>query len=218
MMTPDHTYPPRTFTPQIYAERTFALKGLDGISDAQIEEHVTLYGGYVRQVNLLNEEIAAMTGQGQAAVRNPEFTDLIHHLGFEYNGMILHECYFSNLCPDAEPRPPVASGLATALAESFGSVEQWRAAFQAIGETHGVGWVVLFQDPATDRLTNHWITLHHDGVPVGFKPLLVMDVWEHAFARDYKATERGKYIEAFFRNVDWPVIEGRLGESSHGGG
>jgi len=127
--------------------------------------------------------------------------------------MILHEYYFSNLCPDAEPRPPVASGLATALAESFGSVEQWRAAFQAIGETRGVGWVVLFQDPATDRLTNHWITLHHDGVPVGFKPLLVMDVWEHAFARDYKATERGKYIEAFFRNVDWPVVERRLVES-----
>lgn len=212
-MTPDHTYTPRTFTPQIYGERTFALQGLDGISDAQIEEHVTLYAGYVRQVNLLNEEIAAMTGRGQAAVKNPEFTDLIHHLGFEYNGMILHEYYFSSLCPGAEPKPPNGSSLATALTESFGSVEQWRATFQAIGATRGVGWVVLFQDPATDRLTNHWITLHHDGVPVGFKPLLVMDVWEHAFARDYKTSERGRYIEAFFRNVDWPVVERRLMES-----
>ena len=212
-MTPDHTYTPRTFTPQIYGERTFALQGLDGISDAQVEEHVTLYAGYVRQVNLLNEEIAAMTGRGQAAVKNPEFTDLIHHLGFEYNGMILHEYYFSNLCPGAEPKPPNGSSLATALTESFGSVEQWRATFQAIGATRGVGWVVLFQDPATDRLTNHWITLHHDGVPVGFKPLLVMDVWEHAFARDYKTSERGRYIEAFFRNVDWPVVERRLVES-----
>jgi Fe-Mn family superoxide dismutase len=209
-----HTYTPRTFTPKVYAERAFALQGLDGISDAQIEEHVMLYAGYVRQVNLLNEEIAAMTGRGQAAVKNPEFTDLIHHLGFEYNGMILHECYFSNLCPAAEPKPRDGSGLAAALAESFGSVEQWRAAFQAIGETRGVGWVILFQDPATDRLTNHWISLHHEGVPVGFKPLLVMDVWEHAFARDYKTTERGKYIEAFFRNVDWHVIERRLVESS----
>ena len=94
--------------------------------------------------------------------------------------------------------------------DSFGSVEQWMAAFQAIGATRGVGWVVLFQDPATRWLTNHWITLHHEGVPVGFKPLLVMDVWEHAFARDYKVTERGKYIEAFFRNVDWKVVEERL--------
>ncbi len=78
----------------------------------------------------------------------------------------------------------------------------------------GSGGGVLFRDPATDRLTNHWITLHHDGVPVGFKPLLVMDVWEHAFARNYKATERGKCIEAFFRNVDWQVIERRLAETS----
>lgn len=139
------TYAPRTFTPRAYEERTFALQGLEGISDAQIEEHLTLYAGYARQVNLLNEEIATMTGRGQAAVKQ----------GFEYNGMILHEYYFSNLCPGAEPRPPVTSGLATALAESFGSVEQWRAAFQAIGETRGVGWVVLFRDPATDRLTNH---------------------------------------------------------------
>ena len=76
----------------------------------------------------------------------------------------------------------------------------------------GVGWVILFQDPATDRLTNHWITLHQDGVPAGFKPLLVMDVWEHAFMRDYKATERDQYIEAFFRNIDWPTVETRLQE------
>ena len=76
----------------------------------------------------------------------------------------------------------------------------------------GVGWVILFQDPATDRLTNHWITLHQDGVPAGFKPLLVMDVWEHAFMRDYKATERDQYIEAFFRNIDWAAVEARLQE------
>jgi hypothetical protein len=78
----------------------------------------------------------------------------------------------------------------------------------------GVGWVILFQDPATHWLTNHWVTLHHEGVPVGFRPLLVMDVWDHAFMRDYKATERGKYIEAFFRNIDWRMIERRLQEPS----
>ena len=74
------------------------------------------------------------------------------------------------------------------------------------------GCVILFQDPATDRLTNHWITLHQDGVPAGFKPLLVMDVWEHAFMRDYKATDKAKYVEAFFRNIDWQMVERRLQE------
>ena len=78
----------------------------------------------------------------------------------------------------------------------------------------GIGWVILFQDPATDRLTNHWITLHQDGVPAGFKPLLVMDVWEHAFMRDYKATEKAKYVEAFFRNIDWQTVDRRLQEHS----
>jgi superoxide dismutase, Fe-Mn family len=201
---------PRTFTSKVYTEQPLVLHGLDGISDAQIQEHLTLYAGYVKQVNLLNEELAAMTGRGQAAVNNPEFTDLTRHLGFEYNGMRLHEHYFSNLCAAAEPQPSSGSRLATALAESFGSVEQWMAAFQAVGATRGVGWVALFQDPATTWLTNHWISLHHEGVPVGFKPLLVMDVWEHAFARDYKTTERGKYIAAFFRNIDWKVVERRL--------
>ena len=124
--TPTNT--PRTFASKLYVEQPFALHGLEGISDAQIQEH-----------------------------------------------------YFANLCSAAEPKPADGSAVATALADSFGSVEQWMAAFQAIGATRGVGWVILFQDPATRWLTNHWITLHHEGVPVGFRPLLVMDVWEHAF-------------------------------------
>ena len=204
----------KTVDPKIYKERPFDLHGLDGISDAQIAEHLALYAGYVKQVNGLNEELAAMTGRGQASGKNPEFAELTRRLGFEYNGMLLHEHYFSNLRPAAEPDPPKGSALAAALAESFGSVEQWQAAFHAIGEMRGVGWVVLFQDPATHWLTNHWITLHQEGVPAGFTPLLVMDVWEHAFMRDYQASERGKYIEAFFRNIDWRMIERRLQETS----
>jgi Fe-Mn family superoxide dismutase len=78
----------------------------------------------------------------------------------------------------------------------------------------GVGWVILFQDPVTDLLSNHWVTLHQEGIPAGFKPLLVMDVWEHAFMRDYKATERQQYVEAFFRNIDWRLVERRLREEA----
>jgi superoxide dismutase, Fe-Mn family len=126
--------------------------------------------------------------------------------------MILHEYYFSNLRKAAEPRPPANSGLTQALTQSFGSVELWQTDFQAMGDMRGIGWVILFEDPATTRLTNHWITLHQDGVPAGFKPLLVMDVWEHAFMRDYQATEKAKYVQAFFRNIDWQMVERRLEE------
>jgi Fe-Mn family superoxide dismutase len=199
--------------PKTYKEQSFdRLRGLEGISDAQLAEHFKLYAGYVKQVNALNAELAELRGQGKASGTNPDFAELTRRLGFEYNGMILHEYYFENLRAGAEPQPSSNSGLAQALAQSYGSFEQWAADFHAIGEMRGVGWAILFEDPVTDRLSNHWITLHQEGIPAGFKPLLVMDVWEHAYMRDYKATERKKYVEAFFRNIDWTLVERRLRE------
>ena len=171
-----------------------------------------LYAGYVRQVNILNDELAALRAQGRASGRDMQFAELTRRLGYEYNGMILHEYYFSNLRGGADPRPAAASAVAAALQHAFGSVERWQTDFRAIGGMRGVGWVLLCQDPATARVTNHWVTLHQDGVPAGFKPLLVMDVWEHAFMRDYAANEKGRYIDAFFRNVDWATVERRLSE------
>jgi Fe-Mn family superoxide dismutase len=89
-------------------------------------------------------------------------------------------------------------------------VDSWRREFVDVGKIRGVGWAVLYQDPENGRLTNHWISLHEEGTLAGFRPLLVMDVWEHAFMVDYKVTERGKYIDAFMENVNWPVCEERL--------
>jgi Fe-Mn family superoxide dismutase len=198
-----------------YKEQAFdGLQGLDGISGDQIAEHLKLYSGYVKQVNSLNEQLAELLAKGKASGKDAEFAELTRRLGFEYNGMILHEYYFSNLRRAADPTPPASSALAKALTDAFGSVELWKTDFQGMGDMRGIGWVILFEDPATDRLTNHWITLHQDGVPAGFKPLLVMDVWEHAFMRDYKVTDKAKYVEAFFRNIDWQVVERRLREES----
>ena len=198
-----------------YKEQKFDhLKGLDGISDKQVDEHLALYAGYVKQVNTLNEELAKMRAEGKVSGKNPEFAELTRRLGFEYDGMILHEYYFSNLRPAAEPQPGASSALASALGDFFGSVDAWRTDFQAIGEMRGIGWVILFEDPMTDRLTNHWVTLHQEGIPAGFKPLLVMYVWEHSFMRDYKLTDKAKYVEAFFRNIDWATVERRLLDAS----
>jgi Fe-Mn family superoxide dismutase len=203
------TQPKRT----IYTEQKFdQLKGLDGISDDQIKEHLALYAGYVTQVNALNEELAGLRGRGRASGKDHEFAELTRRLGFEYNGMILHEYYFSNLRSNADPKPAPTLLITQRLAESFGSLAQWQADFHAIGGMRGIGWVMLCQDPVTHRLTNHWVTLHQVGAPVSFKPLLVLDVWEHAFMRDYKATEKGRYLEAFFRNIDWRTVEHRLQE------
>ena len=194
-----------------YTEQKFEhLRSLEGISDDQVGEHLALYAGYIKQVNALNDELGELRERGRASGKDHEFAELTRRLGFEYNGMILHEYYFSNLRAGADPKPVPSSRIAQSLGESFGTLEQWRADFHAIAGMRGIGWVLLCQDPVTRRLTNHWVTLHEIGVPAGFKPLLVLDVWEHAFMRDYKATEKGRYVEAFFRNVDWRVVEQRL--------
>ena len=127
----------------------------------------------------------------------------------EYNGMRLHELYFENLTPDHRPLD-ATSVLHAELARHFRTFEAWRRDFAAVASMRGVGWAILYEDPETGRLSNHWITLHEHGHPAGFRPLLVMDVWEHAFLVDYKPTERSRYIEAFFANVDWRTVEGRF--------
>ena len=127
-----------------YSEQKFdRLDGLEGISEEQVREHLALYAGHVRQVNRLNDELCSLRVRNRASGRDFEFAELTRRLGFEYGGMILHEYYFSNLSSGARAKPDPTSPIARALAESFGSVEQWRTDFQAIGGMRGVGWVML---------------------------------------------------------------------------
>jgi Fe-Mn family superoxide dismutase len=123
--------------------------------------------------------------------------------------MRLHELYFDNLTSEFTG-PSSGHPLYAELVRHFRNFEAWRRDYISVASMRGVGWAILYQDPETARLSNHWITLHEHGHPAGFRPLLVMDVWEHAFLVDYKPTERGRYIEAFFANVNWPRVEGRF--------
>lgn len=190
-----------------YQQRDFALSGLQGISDKEIEVHKGLYAGYVKNVNLLNERIAALEAEGKAG--SPDWAELVRRLGFEYDGMILHEYYFGNLKAGATPLDQ-SSRLAREIADQFGSFDAWLGEFKAVASMRGVGWAILYQDPTNGRLANFWVSLHQDGVPTGYRPILVLDVWEHAFMVDYVPAERPKYIEAFLKNVDWQAAEGRL--------
>ena len=192
---------------QSYTPKDFNLSGLNGISDKTLETHFGLYKGYVTNTNTLNEHIAGLLNDGKSGT--PEFAELTRRLGFEYNGMRLHEYYFGNLKAGGNELAQGGS-LAQAIDNSFGSFENWKNDFVKVGGMRGVGWAILFQDPFTGRLSNHWITLHEDGNPAGFSPILVMDVWEHAFLLDYKPAERPKYIEAFFSNIDWSAVEQRI--------
>ena len=194
-----------------YRTQTFDLSGLKGISDKTLEMHFKLYEGYVKETNTLNAKIADFVRDGKVDQDEmPAYSELTRRLGFEYNGMVLHEYYFGNLKRGADGDAAAGSPFRKAAEESFGSYDVWKAEFVGVGKMRGVGWAICYQDPATQRLSNHWITLHEVGNVAGFVPILVMDVWEHAFLLDYPPAERPKYIEAFLANVDWEAVEQRL--------
>jgi len=190
-----------------YQVRRFDLAGLHGISDKTLEMHFKLYEGYVQQSNLLRERIAGFLDDGKIDdEEKPAYSELKRRLGFEYNGMVLHEYYFENLTRrSTKPRP----GFVAAAETSFRDYETWKTDFVGVGGLRGVGWAICYQDAHSGLLSNHWITLHEAGNIAGFQPILVMDVWEHAYLLDYKPAERSKYIEAFFANIDWECVERR---------
>lgn len=194
-----------------YQPRTFNLSGLKGISDRTLELHFKLYEGYVANTNKLNEEIAALSPKTAAQPKDQILlAELNRHLGFEYNGMVLHEYYFDNLKKGGTGEPDRASVFRKAVEDSFGSYASWKRAFSAVGNMRGVGWAICYQDPATGRLSNHWTSMHETGNVAGFLPVLVMDVWEHAFLLDYAPSDKSRYIEAFFSNVNWETLDRRL--------
>lgn len=203
-----------TLAQQTYTPKKWDLSGLQGISDNTLTVHFGLYEGYVANTNKLNEQLAEILKNGQAAGTNPAYAEITRRLGFEYNGMRLHEYYFDNLTKKGGGEPPTA--LKDALAASFGDFDTWKKDFVAKGTLRGVGWAIAYQDPWTGRIQNHWVTLHEEGNVAGFNPILVMDVWEHAFLLDYKPAERPKYIEAFMSHVDWATVASRVKPAAPG--
>ena len=195
-----------------YQPRQFNLSGLKGISDQTLEMHFKLYEGYVKETNNLTNRITEFIKDGNVHQEEmPAYSELTRRLGFEYNGMVLHEYYFDNLQSGGGTGDPLKTSQFLKAAEAtFGSYDIWKADFVGIGKMRGVGWAICYQNPANGRISNHWITLHETGNVAGFNPILVMDVWEHAFLLDYKPAERPKYIEAFFSNINWNMVEDRL--------
>ncbi len=182
------------------------LLGTPGFSDQLLKNHFTLYQGYVNNTNKLAETLKAMLKEGKA--NTPEYAELKRRFGWEWNGMRLHEYYFDNLVKGGKPLDPNLD-LAKKINEDFGSYAEWEKEFKAIGVMRGIGWVVLYLDPISNKLFNSWINEHDVGHLAGCKLLLVMDVFEHAFMIDY-GLKRADYVEAFFKNIDWSVVASRL--------
>ena len=189
-----------------YAPKDYAkLMGMEGFSEILLKNHFTLYQGYVTNTNKVLDTLDQLTKDGKTAA--PEFAELKRRLGWEFNGMRLHEYYFDNL--GGKGGLDKGGKVAKKMAESFGSYEAWEKDFRATGTMRGIGWVVLYLDLESGRLINFWVNEHDVSHPAGCVPLLIMDVFEHAFMIDY-GLKRADYIEAFFKNINWAVVESRI--------
>ncbi|NWG03893.1 MAG: superoxide dismutase [Syntrophaceae bacterium] len=181
------------------------LLGMEGFSDILLKNHFTLYQGYVTNTNKWIDALNQFLKEGKTGT--PEFAELKRRLGWEFNGMRLHEYYFENL--GGKSGIQKGGKLFQKLGESFGSYEAWEKDFRATGSIRGIGWAVLYQDILSGKFVNFWINEHDVGHPAGGMPILIMDVFEHAFMIDY-GLKRADYIEAFFRNINWKEVENRL--------
>lgn len=191
-----------TYTEQNYEH----LLGTAGFSEQLLKNHFKLYSGYVKNTNLLLEKMMAMVKEGTTAM--PEFAELKRRFGWEFNGMKLHELYFSNMSK-VKKNLPESSPLYKKMIEVFGSGEICEKAFVATGSMRGIGWVVTSYDPVAKRLFHVWVNEHDVGHLAGTVPILIMDVFEHAFMLDY-GLDRASYIKAFINAIDWEVVSKRF--------
>lgn len=190
-----------------YIEKNFDhLSGLAGFSDTMVQNHLTLYAGYVANTNKVSELL--QTAEPSSPIAN----ELRRRFGWEFSGMRLHELYFKNITKDLTS---ITKGgeLETKLIANFGTVEKFLADWKAMGLTRGIGWVALVIDRKSDRLFTVWFGEHDMGALAGTDILLIMDVWEHAYMTDY-GIKRPPYIDAFMQAIDWRVVEARMLEKA----
>lgn len=189
-----------------YDAMTFEIPELEGISKATMDNHLGLYQGYVKHVNLIQSKIEAFS----LDLENNAFAiaEMQRRLGFEFCGMRNHEYYFSQFEGGAASLPD--SRLKDKLAFQWGSVEAWQSHFTQVAKARGVGWGMMYHDPKTDQLLQTWVDEQHIGQLVDVDIILALDMWEHSYLMDYPSADKGKYVDAFFKNLNWEVVANRL--------
>lgn len=184
--------------------KTFDIPELNGISEKNIEEHLKLYKGYVSNANLVLNKIKEY--EQNPAENAYILSEINRRFAFEFGGVRNHEIYFSSLSGGSKSLP-TGSKLLEALEKEGETFDSWLEKFKALAMTRGVGWAMLYYEKESGKIINHWVDEQHIGHLVGLSPILALDMWEHAFVYDYGTSEKKKYVEAFFANLNWEVIE-----------
>ncbi|MFA6177816.1 MAG: Fe-Mn family superoxide dismutase [Candidatus Paceibacterota bacterium] len=193
-----------------FEEKKFNIGTLKGISSKNIEEHLKLYAGYVKNTNLILEKLEEYDKMSEIRELTPGVIYLIGELhrrfGFEFNGMRNHEYYFKSLEGGARPLP-TNSTFKNAIEKQGLFFDAWLTKFKSLAMTRGIGWAVLYWDKETNQFIDAWIDEHHLGQLNGLNWILGIDMWEHAFVTDYQPSGKKQYVEDFFANLNWEMVE-----------
>ena len=189
----------------IYTARQFSFGTLEGISQKQLDVHIKLYEGYVKFINVLDEKQSEMIKDAEKQAY--ALSEVTRRIGFEWNGMRMHEHYFSQW--EGTPSP-IGGKLADALTLQYGTMEAWVERFKGISMMRGIGWVILSWDPMGKQFVNSFVADHELGQLNGVTTILALDMWEHAYMVDYTPSEKAKYVEAFFKNLNGQVVGNRF--------
>jgi Fe-Mn family superoxide dismutase len=188
-----------------YEPRNFSFSGIKAIDPEMLEQHINLYKGYVTNVNKAQTAMSEMLALGKADTT--ELSETRRRLGFEYAGVRLHEFYFEMIKPGGSA---VDGKLKAEISKVWGTWENWIADITRTAMMRGIGWAILYRDNFNGGLQNFWITDHENGHPPGFTPIFVLDIWEHAYIKQFGAAGRKGYVDALLKNVDWSVVSKRL--------
>lgn len=183
-----------------FDETKFNIPVLKGISAKTIEEHLKLYAGYVKHLNLIHEIVENQN--------NPEYArrEAYRRQGFEFGGMRNHEHYFSQFEGGYKPLSS-NSLLHKKISEWTGSINFFFEIFKNLATTRGIGWAMLGYDKKTDRLIQYWVDEQHIGHLPEVSIIIALDMWEHAYVADYQPSGKKNYVEDFFLNLNWEKIE-----------
>lgn len=189
-----------------YEAKTFNLPEVEGISKGTMDNHLGLYQGYVKHVNVIDLKIKELSTD--VATNAYAIGELQRRLGFEFCGMRNHEYYFEQFEGGSRPLPE--GRLKKLIEAQWDSVEIWLNGFTQIAKARGVGWAMLYFDPKTNQLVQTWVDEQHIGQLVDVDIILALDMWEHSYLMDYTSGDKGKYIDAFFAAINWEVVALRL--------
>lgn len=177
---------------------------IEAVSKKQYDVHLELYDGYIKKINEIWKELEENPEREKANATYSKYRGLKKGETYALDGAILHELYFANLGGTANTPQGPALEL---INRYFGSFENWKADFIATGKA-ARGWAILLYDQRSCSLLNILCDAHDEGIICNAYPLIVMDVYEHAYYVDYP-NKKAEYIERFLQDMNWDVINKR---------